>query len=81
MKVFWEDRLIAGAWWICAIIAGPISIAGFFVGGWLMLAALAAWWMNMDVKNPFKRSTDSWPDARRSDAPLPPDADEHPEQH
>ena len=59
MEVLWFDRLMAAAWWIAAIIAGPLSVAGFFVGGWLILGFLWVWWANMDVKNPFKRSTDS----------------------
>lgn len=61
------DRALALAWWIAAIIVVPISIPGFFVGGWLLLGALAAWWLNMDVHNPFKRSTSSAAVERQSD--------------
>lgn len=69
MNVDWVDRAIAAAWWIAAIVFGPPAVFGFFVGGWLILAALAAVWMNMDVHNPFKRSTDSWGDERRNRGP------------
>jgi hypothetical protein len=62
MEVIWFDRLLAAAWWVCAIIAGPISVVGFFMGGWLVLGALAAVWMNMDVKNPFARSSSRQPE-------------------
>lgn len=51
-----EERLVALAWWVCAILVGPLAVVGFFIGGWLILGALAAWWINMDVKNPFARS-------------------------
>lgn len=52
----WFDRLLALAWWVCAIVAGPVSVAGFFVGGWFVLGFLWVWWANMEVKNPFKLS-------------------------
>jgi hypothetical protein len=65
MEVLWFDRLIAATWWIAAIVAGPISVVGFFMGGWLILGALAAWWMNMDVKNPFARSSSPRPEQVR----------------
>lgn len=66
MTVTWFERAIALAWWICAIIVGPIAVVGFFAGGWLILGVLWAWWGNMDVKNPFKRSTDAWQDEYRT---------------
>lgn len=71
MEILWFDRLVAAAWWICAIIAGPLSVAGFFVGGWLVLGALWAWWGNMDVKNPFKRSTVASRDEPRTEPQDP----------
>lgn len=66
MQIIWLDRLFAAIWWVAAIALGPLSVVGFFAGGWLVLGALAALWMNMDVHNPFRRSTDSVPDARRT---------------
>lgn len=79
MQIIWLDRLFAAIWWAAAITLGPLSIVGFFAGGWLVIGALAALWMNMDVHNPFKRSTDSkaeWQGARRTDPRTTVDPDE-----
>lgn len=69
------DRLIAAAWWIVAITVGPIAVVGFFVGGWLILAALAAWWMNMDVRNPFAHDASASEDERHTEPLRMPDPD------
>lgn len=74
--ILWDERAIALIWWICAIVIGPVAVIGFFVGGWLILAALWAVWMNMTLKNPFasadsRRSKDSERVAHRSDARIP----------
>lgn len=49
------DRILAILWWIVAIAVGPVSIVGFFVGGWLILAALWAVGGSLKTINPFKR--------------------------
>ncbi len=66
MQVTLFDRVMAAAWWVALIVVGPPSLFGFFVGGWLVLGALAAVWMNLDVHNPFTGSTVALPSARQT---------------
>lgn len=79
MGIALSDRLIAGAWWLVAILVGPLAVYGFFVGGWVILAALWAWWANMDVRNPFQRQGRSRPEqVRPSSSASPPETEEFP---
>jgi hypothetical protein len=57
--ITWEDRAAAVAWWIAALFLGPISILGFFAGGWFILTVLWAFALDLTTLNPFKRSTDA----------------------
>lgn len=74
-----EDRIFAIIWWIVALGVGPMCIVGFFVGGWVILAALWAIGADLDTLNPFKRSNPRpLEQARPSSSASPQETEEFP---